>query len=56
MTQTAPYFHDGSSKTLEQAIDRMSIYQLDRPVSDAAKADIIAFLNTLVGELPKGVK
>ncbi|MBB2189770.1 c-type cytochrome [Gluconacetobacter azotocaptans] len=47
---TAPYFHDGSVKTLEQAVRDMARYQTpDHDVSDHDVADIVAFLRTLTG-------
>jgi cytochrome c peroxidase len=48
---TAPYFHDGSAKTLEEAVDVMFRFQLGRVASPADKASIISFLGTLTGEL-----
>lgn len=56
VTKTAPYFHDGSVKTLKEAVDIMIEYQLGRQVPQEDKDAIIAFLGSLVGELPKGVK
>lgn len=47
---TAPYFHDGSAKTLEDAVDVMFKYQLGRVPSNDDKALIILFLKTLTGE------
>jgi cytochrome c peroxidase len=47
---TAPYFHDGSAKTLEEAIDVMFRYQLGRTAPAADKALIVKFLKTLTGE------
>jgi len=47
---TAPYFHDGTAKTLEQAIDAMAKYQLGRYINDRDKQLIIKFLHTLPGE------
>lgn len=44
---TAPYFHDGSAATLEQAVLVMFKYQLGRPASLADVADIVSFLRTL---------
>ncbi len=46
---TAPYFHDGSAKTLHDAIDVMAKYQLGRHISDEDVKLIIKFLHTLVG-------
>ena len=47
---TPPYFHDGSAKTLEQAIDVMAKYQLGRPLSKQQTKLIAQFLRTLTGE------
>jgi cytochrome c peroxidase len=47
---TAPYFHDGSAKTLEQAIAVMTKYQLGRPLAKAQIERIAQFLRTLTGE------
>ncbi|MBB2174142.1 cytochrome-c peroxidase [Gluconacetobacter asukensis] len=48
---TAPYFHDGSAKTLEQAIRVMARYQTpDSHIGDQDVADIAAFLKTLTGK------
>jgi len=47
---TAPYFHDASAKTLEDAVDVMFKYQLGRVPSADDKALIILFLKTLTGE------
>jgi cytochrome c peroxidase len=49
---TAPYFHDGTAKTLEGAVDIMFRYQLGRVASKDDKQAIVTFLNTLTGELP----
>ena len=48
---TAPYFHDGTAKTLDEAVDVMFKYQLGRVASREDKAAIIKFLNTLTGSL-----
>lgn len=50
VTLTAPYFHDGSVKTLQQAIKIMAKHQLGRSISDKHTNDIIAFLKTLPGD------
>ena len=47
---TAPYFHDGSAATLDEAVDIMGRYQLGRALSDEDRRYIIAFLNSLTGE------
>ncbi len=48
---TAPYFHDASAKTLDDAVDVMFRYQLGRLASKEDKALIVGFLDTLTGEL-----
>ncbi|MDR2838378.1 MAG: cytochrome-c peroxidase [Azonexus sp.] len=52
VAETAPYFHDGSVKTLKMAVSLMARYQLghDLPADDIDA--IVAFLKTLSGELP----
>lgn len=46
---TAPYFHDGSAPTLEDAVRRMAAAQLDQTLSDDQVGDITVFLGTLTG-------
>jgi cytochrome c peroxidase len=46
---TAPYFHDGSAATLEDAVRRMAAAQLDRTLGDPQIALLVAFLRTLTG-------
>jgi cytochrome c peroxidase len=50
---TAPYFHNGKVKTLDEAVRVMGKTQLDMDLNDAQVADIVAFLNALTGEFPK---
>ncbi|MCM2352025.1 MAG: cytochrome-c peroxidase [Pseudobdellovibrio sp.] len=50
--KTAPYFHDGYAKTLEQAVDIMGRYQLGQKLSRRDINAIVAFLKTLTGETP----
>jgi cytochrome c peroxidase len=50
-TITAPYFHDGSVDTIEEAVHDMGTYQLNIDLSDAEVDLIVAFLDSLVGEL-----
>lgn len=47
---TAPYFHDGSARTLNDAVDVMFKYQLGRPASPQDQELIVKFLYTLTGE------
>jgi cytochrome c peroxidase len=46
---TPPYFHDGSTPTLSEAVKTMGFAQLDRELTDQQIASIVAFLNTLTG-------
>ena len=47
---TAPYFHNGSVATLDEAVDAMFKYQLGRSAPAADKELILRFLHTLSGE------
>lgn len=47
VTQTAPYFHDGSVATLEEAVKQMGEYQLGKQLTDAQVAEIVTWLGTL---------
>jgi len=47
---TAPYFHDGSAATLQDAVRVMIKYQLGRPATQQDEEMIIEFLHSLVGE------
>ncbi|NJO42403.1 MAG: c-type cytochrome [Cyanobacteria bacterium CRU_2_1] len=48
---TSPYFHDGSVKTLHEAVKVMIKYQLGREVSQQDVDLIVQFLRTLTGVL-----
>ncbi len=50
---TPPYFHDGRTRTIEQAIRTMAHYQLGRDIPDRDVARIVDFLGTLVGRHPR---
>ncbi|MBK8481594.1 MAG: cytochrome-c peroxidase [Proteobacteria bacterium] len=52
VTQTAPFFHDGSEPSLEQAVRRMAEFQLGRDLSSADAKAIVVWLGALAGELP----
>ena len=47
---TAPYFHDGSAATLEQAVEEMARSQLGRVLAPQDIGLIVRFLRTLTGE------
>jgi len=46
---TAPYFHDGSVATLEEAVEVMFRYQLGRVATREDTESIVKFLGTLTG-------
>jgi cytochrome c peroxidase len=50
---TAPYFHNGSVKTLHEAVLVMAKVQLNRDLKSKDIEDIVAFLDSLTGEFPK---
>jgi cytochrome c peroxidase len=52
VARTAPYFHDGSARTLEDAVKIMAKYQLGRELSDSEVHRIVQFLESLNGTLP----
>lgn len=47
---TAPYFHDGSAASLEDAVVIMARYQLGREIPMSHVTSIVAFLSSLTGE------
>ncbi len=49
---TAPYFHNGSVATLDEAVRVMAKTQLDKDLADQDVKDIVAFMNGLTGEFP----
>jgi cytochrome c peroxidase len=52
VARTAPYFHDGSVATLPEAVKVMAQVQLGVTLGDADTRDIVAFLESLTGDLP----
>jgi len=48
--KTAPYFHDGSQASLEEAVRIMAQYQLNKELTSKEVEDIVAFLKTLTGQ------
>jgi cytochrome c peroxidase len=53
LVYTAPYMHTGSVKTLPEAVRVMASTQLDKTLSDAEVADLVAFLESLSGPFPQ---
>jgi cytochrome c peroxidase len=52
VAKTAPYFHDGAVERLDRAVRVMASVQLGRTLDEAVVADIVAFLESLTGEVP----
>jgi cytochrome c peroxidase len=50
---TAPYFHNGSVATLDEAVRVMASTQLDRKLSDKDVKRLVAFLEALTGPMPE---
>jgi cytochrome c peroxidase len=46
---TAPYFHDGSAPTLDDAVRKMGLAQLNSTLTDQQVTAIVAYLQTLTG-------
>lgn len=53
--KTAPYFHDASANTLEEAVKLMMRHQLNKELPKEDVAALVAFLKSLTGELPNSV-
>lgn len=53
LTYTAPYFHNGSVKSLDEAVRVMAKSQLNKELSDGEVKDIVAFLGALDGPFPQ---
>lgn len=50
---TAPYFHNGSVATLDEAVAVMAKTQLNKTLRPEQVKDVVAFLKCLTGERPK---
>jgi len=50
--KTAPYYHDGSIATLDEAVRQMADHQLAQTLSKEEIGSIVTFLKALTGELP----
>ncbi|MBT8318073.1 MAG: cytochrome-c peroxidase [Lutibacter sp.] len=53
--KTYPYFHDGSVKDLKEAVTIMAKLQLNKELPENELDALVAFLNSLTGELPKNI-
>ena len=52
VTETAPYYHDGSIKSLDKAIELMAEHQIGKTLSSDEVSDIKAFLGSLKAKEP----
>ncbi len=52
VAETWPYFHDGSVETLDRAVRVMVELQIGVEMADEDVANLMAFLESLTGELP----
>jgi cytochrome c peroxidase len=50
--KTGPYYHDGSIRTLDEAVVQMGEHQLGKELKPEEIASIVTFLKALTGELP----
>ena len=50
---TAPYFHNGAVKNLDEAVRVMAKTQLNKTLKKKEVDDIVAFLNSLTGQFPQ---
>jgi cytochrome c peroxidase len=56
ITETHPYFHDGSVESLEEAIKIIAKLKLNIDLTDEQSKDLVTFLSTLTSDLPAEVK
>ncbi len=47
---TAPYFHDGSISSLEEAVKKMALHQLNKELTDEEVKNIVIFLKALTDQ------
>jgi cytochrome c peroxidase len=50
VAKTGPWFHDGSKKSLQEAVEAMALYQNGKPLTIPKTFDVVRFLETLTGE------
>lgn len=51
--ETGPYLHNGSIETLEEMVVLMARHQLGKEVTEEQVTNIVAFINSLTGEIPR---
>lgn len=54
IAMTGPYFHNGSTASLGEAVRMMGHYQLGRDLTEAQIASIVTYLHALTGTIPQG--
>jgi cytochrome c peroxidase len=52
VAQTKPYFHDGGTESLEEAVRLMAEHQLGKELSKEDVAAIVTWLGSLTGQVP----
>jgi cytochrome c peroxidase len=52
VARTAPYFHDGSVNTLDEAVRMMALHQLGLELADDEVSAMVAWLGSLTGDIP----
>lgn len=53
LVYTAPYMHNGSVKSLDEAVRVMAKTQLNKELDEQQVTDIVAFMESLTGEFPE---
>lgn len=53
LTLTAPYFHDATQATIEDAVKAMMKYEIGKNISEDEVKLLVEFLETLTGEIPQ---
>lgn len=53
IAETAPYFHDASVSSLDDAVRVMAKVQLGQELDAAAVRELVGFLEALTGEVPE---
>ena len=56
VAKTAPYFHNGGTASLKDAVTAMGYYQLGRTIPDEEAELIVSFLQSLTGTAPEPLK
>ena len=56
IAKTGPYFHDGRTASLDEAVTLMARHQLGKELEDSQVKQIVTFLNALTGEVDPELK